>query len=855
MERKLPALSLVVLVGPSGSGKSTFAARHFRPSEVLSSDWFRSRVRDDENDMSGNADAFEALHFVARKRLAAGLLTVIDATNVQREARAPLVALAREFHVVPVAIVLGVPQRIALERNASRPERVDSEHYVRKQYADLRRSLGRDALGALRREGFASVHVLGSLEEIDGATFVREPLWTDRRVERGPFDIIGDVHGCLAELTTLLDRLGYVVTQSGGRAHPQGRRVVLLGDLVDRGPRNVDVLRLARRLVADGTALCVPGNHDRKFLRWLQGREVRISHGLERSIAEVEALPADVQASFRRESAEFLDGLISHFVLDEGRLVVAHAGMKREMQGRASPTVRDFALYGETTGEIDEYGLPVRANWAADYRGEALVVYGHTPVPRAEWLNNTICIDTGCVFGGRLTALRYPELELVDVPAEREWYPPIRPLNAEGSALSAQHEHDDVLDLSDVTGKRIVESRLFRGITLSESETGAALEAMSRFATNPRWIAHLPPTMSPPETSSIDGFLEHPDEALGYYRDAGVRKVICQEKHMGSRAIVVVCRDADTARERFGVLDDGEGAVLTRTGRRFFDASDRERAFLERVRAALSAAGFWERFASDWFVLDCELMPWSAKAQELLREQYAAVGAAATSALPRVVSVLEAATSRTSDCAPLVEKFRRIASSAESFVSAYRRYCWPVADLGDLRLAPFHLLAAEGRVFVDETHEWHMRTLAELAAVDPPWFVATPWRSVDFDDPKSADDAVAWWRELTERGGEGMVVKPWDFVVRGRRGLLQPAVKCRGREYLRIIYGPDYTADEHLSRLRQRGVGRKRALALREFALGIEALERFVRREPLRRVHECVFGVLALESDAVDPRL
>ena len=196
------------------------------------------------------------------------------------------------------------------------------------------------------------------------------------------------------------------------------------------------------------------------------------------------------------------------------------------------------------------------------------------------------------------------------------------------------------------------------------------------------------------------------------------------------------------------------------------------------------------------------------------------------------------------------------AAAARRYEEAYRRYSWPVSSLADLRLAPFHLLATEGAVHASRDHAWHMETLARACrAHQSGVLLETAWRVVDVTDPASEGEAIAWWEELTGRGGEGMVVKPLEFVARGPRGLVQPAVKCRGREYLRIIYGPEYTLPENLDRLRKRGLSAKRSLALREFALGIEALERFVRREPLRRVHECVFGVLAMESEAVDPRL
>ncbi|HEX5270786.1 MAG TPA: polynucleotide kinase-phosphatase, partial [Gemmataceae bacterium] len=506
MRLTIPELSLVALIGPSGSGKSTFARRHFRPTEVLSSDYCRGLVRDDEADQEGTADAFAVLHFIAARRLAAGRLTVIDATSVQPEARQPLVSLARQYHCLPVAVVLDLPEELCHERNRQRPERQFGPHVIRQQRQQLRRSLGR-----LQREGFRHVYVLTSPEEVEAAEVERQPLWCNLKNEHGPFDVIGDVHGCCAELEELLRRLGYekreerpglALSPGPVYAHPAGRKAVFVGDLVDRGPRVLDVVRLARNMVEAGTALCVPGNHDMKLMRKLRGRDVKVSHGLECTLAEIEALPADVRDGFVRELAEFLDSLVSHLVLDDGKLVVAHAGMKEDMQGRGSGKVRDFALYGETTGETDEFGLPVRLNWAAEYRGRATVVYGHTPTPEAEWLNRTINIDTGCVFGGKLTALRYPEKELVSVPAARTYADPVRPLvGRPGSALTAQQEHDDLLDMADVLGKRIIATRLRSSVTIREENAITALEVMSRFAADPKWLIYLPPTMAPCATS------------------------------------------------------------------------------------------------------------------------------------------------------------------------------------------------------------------------------------------------------------------------------------------------------------------------------------------------------------------
>ncbi|HEV2328308.1 MAG TPA: hypothetical protein VGY56_05920 [Verrucomicrobiae bacterium] len=321
---------------------------------------------------------------------------------------------------------------------------------------------------------------------------------------------------------------------------------------------------------------------------------------------------------------------------------------------------------------------------------------------------------------------------------------------------------------------------------------------------------------------------------------------------MGSRAVNIVCRDEDAARKHFGVTGEGIGICYTRTGRRFFDNAALEKELLEGVRSNVTAAHYWEEFKTDWLCLDCESMPWSAKAQELLKQQYAAVSASARAALSAEVAALEQAVAAGLETGQLLVQTVARQKMVSDYVEAYRRYCWPVNSVNDLKLAPFHLLATEAKVHVDKPHDWHMETLAKLAG---DIIIARPFHVIDVTDAESEAKGIRWWEELTARGGEGMVVKPLEFIARNRRGLIPPAIKCRGREYLRIIYGPEYTAPENLERLRARGLSTKRSLALREFALGVESLERFVRQEPLRRIHEAVFGVLALESEPVDPRL
>lgn len=847
-------LSLVVLVGASGSGKSTFARTHFAPTEVISSDFCRGLVADDENDQGASRDAFDVLHYIAGKRLAAGRLTVVDATNVQQDGRRQLVELARAYDVLPIAVVLDVPEDVCAARNATRTDRADMKrHVIARHTRELRRSLRH-----LEREGFRKVHVLRGVAEVEGANVVREKRFNDLRHLTGPFDIVGDIHGCASELESLLCELGYV-----DGVHPEGRTAVFVGDLVDRGPDTPGVLRRVMGMVKAGTALCVPGNHENKLGRWLAGRTVQHTHGLAETVEQLEAESEE----FRAEVREFVRGLVSHYVLDGGKLVVCHAGLPEKYHGRTSGRVRSHALYGDTTGETDEFGLPVRYPWAEDYRGKAAVVYGHTPVPTATWLNNTICLDTGAVFGGKLTALRWPERELVEVPAERVWYEPARPL-----ATEAPGGHEGrPLDLADVHGRRTVETRHTGRITVREENAAAALEVMSRFAVDPRLVPYLPPTMAPTATSEVPGFLEHPAEAFAQYAADGVERVVCEEKHMGSRAVVLVCKDAEAARARFGVEDTRDtavtgtavtgtavtGSLYTRTGRPFFDSREMTEEVLGRVRDAVGAAGLWDELGTDWLLLDAELMPWSLKASGLLRSQYAAVGAASGAVFPPALGALETAAARGIDVGGLLTRQRGRAADAAAFTDAYRRYCWSTDGLEGVRLAPFQVLAAQGRSMAGVPHDQQLALIDRMVEHDVSGLLRTTRRLyVDTGDPESVRAGVDWWLEMTGRGGEGMVVKPVGALVRDAKGrLVQPGVKCRGREYLRIVYGAEYTRPENLAVLRRRSLGHKRSLAVREYGLGLEALERLGEGEPLWRVHEAVFGVLALESEPVDPRL
>jgi protein phosphatase len=857
MKISVPEASLVLLVGPSGSGKSSFAHKYFNKYEIVSSDVCRGMISNDENNQSATQEAFELLQFVVAKRLDKGLLTVVDATNVQASARKSLIELARKHHALPAAIVLNLPQKLCEARNAARTDRNFGKHVIPQQVRQLKSGLKK-----LKREGFRKIHIFNTEEEVNALEGIeREKLYSNKKEVRGPFDIIGDVHGCYDELEFLMTNLGYQITrvEDDSRSygfqvtHPEGRRLIFVGDLVDRGPKSPEVLRIVMSMVKSGLAFCVAGNHDVKLQKKLNGKKVSLTHGLAETMEQLENEPE----AFKKEVKEFLYSLISHYVFDGGQLVVAHAGLRAEMHGKASAAVRAFCLYGETSGEIDEYGLPVRYNWAEEYRAKAMVVYGHTPIPKAEWLNNTINIDTACVFGGQLTALRYPERELVAVDAKEVYFEPLRPIiENEEEGMSQQQESEELLNVKDFLGKQIIETELLNRVTIKEEQSIAALETMSRFAVHPKWLIYLPPTMSPPETSSLEDYLEHPLEAIQYYKKKGIKQLICEEKHMGSRVMIVICKNQATVVERFGLKKDQLGICYTRSGRNFFEDTQLEQAFIKKVHQGLTQADFWNRFQTNWVALDCELMPWSAKAQALIQNQYAAVGAAARQGLSSVKASLQQAKSRNIEgLEQLEEKFHSKSQNIQSYTEAYQQYCWEVNGIEDYKLAPFHILATEGAVHFDKTHLWHMEEIALLRAEDPSLFKETSYKVINLEQKEDIEMAVQWWLDLTENGGEGMVLKPMDYISFGKGGLLQPAIKCRGRKYLQIIYGPEYLRPENLKRLKHRKLNMKRSLALREFALGYEALKNFVENKPLREVHQAVFGLLALESEAVDPRL
>ena len=423
----LPRDAAVLILGSAGSGKSTFARAHFAESQVLSSDRFRAMISDDEGNQGASSAAFDILHRLLDYRLLWGRLSVVDATNLKPSARQPLLDRIRRHGRPAVAIVLDPGLEVCRERNARRTSRVVDAHVL-----ELHQNLIRQALEELPREGFAAVCHLSSAEMIDAVRLEVEAPAYDRRKLAGPFDIIGDVHGCLDELLDLLVKLGYGLSPAFDRydrptyevVPPEGRTLLFVGDLPDRGPDSPGVIRLAMRMAEQGKALAVRGNHDDKLYRKLMGRDVSLGEAIRKTLEQLDGEPPEWVA----EARDYLGRMPIHLVLAGGDLLVAHAGLTADLHGRETDRVRAFALYGATDGRRDEFGLPVRLNWAANYAGRPDVIHGHVPVRRAEWVNRTIDVDTGCCFGNELTALRWPEREIVSVPARQIYAIPPRPL-------------------------------------------------------------------------------------------------------------------------------------------------------------------------------------------------------------------------------------------------------------------------------------------------------------------------------------------------------------------------------------------------------------------------------------------
>ncbi|TCI27732.1 polynucleotide kinase-phosphatase [Exiguobacterium sp. SH5S4] len=864
MQIQLPYAGIVLLVGPSNSGKSTWLKRlienkTIRPSEVVSSDDYRNLVGDVEHiDWKGHpsdeadalyeayqnisTEAFALMTSLIEARARLNKLTIIDATHLYASDRKKYIELARRLHQPVYALVLDIDQVTLLERDQQR-DFPRGGRRVKQQVQVFNREKR-----SMKREGFDQLHIVADVEKVELVRPMNNPLHIS--ADHG-IDVIGDIHGCFDEFIELLGRLGYSENEEGLYVHPEGRTFLSLGDIMSRGPKSLETIRFFVRHVEAGLANMIDSNHGWKVLRWLEGRNVTMKHGDELFVEELNVFEeengAELTEALRSSIKRLLKNAPSHYVLtkhDIPTAVCVHAGIRDEFIGKSSRDISDFCRYGDNDG-FDDSGKPIRKDWTVQHHSKMLIIWGHDPRQRPLRLNQTINIDQGVVFGGNLTAFRYPEQTFVQVEANQD-YAQVD----DNPLVTLETKRLDPPNIGKFMNGYTVETEAFGTIHVSKETIEPSIDLVSHHTVPLEELVYVPPTMSPtPKPAAEAGYLEHPDEAIAYYREHGITRLIAEKKHMGSRAILLVFKDEDAAERTIGRRT--KGIIYTRSGRRFFE-SEQELEVVTRLHQSLISHEYFTTHQTEFVLLDAEILPWNLKARDLIRNQYAHVAEQALLDREQLKHALESAVDRVEGVRDWYTEVNQKLEQAETFKQAFQTYCWDVEDINAIKIAPFHVLAHSEETFFDKTHEWHMGMNQRFADMDE-LFLATEYRLIE--DPDTANDVIEWWKAMTEEGHEGIVIKPDRFLTQVDGKLIQPAIKVRGRKYLSIIYGMDYLEPENLKRLKKRNVSKKQKLALREFALGMEGIKRFVHREPLERYHECVLATLAMEAEPVDPRL
>lgn len=832
----IPEFSLLVLIGAPGSGKSTFARNHFHPSEVLDLDVFLEMVGD-ENVAARTEDAIDSLAYILEKRLKNKLLTVVDAPNVSQKERKAFRQLSRKYHCPLVAAAFALPADLCLARARAAAPGLDAV-----QLRGLAMRVPQEA-GFLKSEGFDSVTVFQSDAEAEAVQVQRRPLPSNMKGEKGPFDILGDVHGCLAELKALLAQFGYV-EQQGKWSHPEGRRLVFVGDLVHKGPDTVGVLRLSMALAEQEMAFFVLGNHDARLARKLAGEEVEMIAGMAGALEELEKEPG----AFRAQVQAFLEGLPHHLELDGGKLVVAHAGLRADMVGRTGPQVEAFSLYAHTLGEVDELGWPVSFDWAEEHKEPAILVHGHVPVPKAAWQGQTLNLDTGCVYGGFLSALRYPERKIAAIAAEETYAAPKRPLNWTEGGETEEKDRSNLLPYAAFAGRNLAGTRYKYFVTLKEELAMPAMEAISRSRIDPRWMIYLPTFFSPTKSSKSPAFLEHPQDAFSYYRKKGMEKALIHDEGLGRRAVVVLCRDGEVAKRRFGVSAASLGAVYGPLGQAIFDEREEERDFLERLHGAVTEAGFWQDLETDWLALEGEMAPWGRGRGAGMVDFLAGVGESGLGSLEAAVAALSKAADRGVDLGALSGQTQvRLERLADYKATG------AVSLAGETHFYAWHLLGSEGRTYETRSQAWHLDMLGKLSR---PGFCSLPaYRWIDLENEMEMREGAKFWMERTAETRASMLLKPEHLLVEGGADLVQPGILVRGKTALRRIFGPEYDDPRYLEEFKRRSLKDKRMQVVRQFALGWECLHSFVEGQEHEQIFPRFFTGLSLNAVELDARL
>ena len=859
MQIHLPHAAIVLCIGPSNSGKSTFlqqlvAEGIISQTEIVSSDTCRMLVADqDFIDFTGTSqqeanllyemynaisiETFQMMEQMIIARAKLNRLTFVDATHLQADQREKYFKIAKQQHIPIYGIVFDTPLDILLARDANRkqPRGVNRVKQQARKFKDEKRFI--------KKEPYTRLYTVKD-EQVE---VIRHASPLKIEVGNG-IDIIGDIHGCYDEMMVLIKRLGYV-EQGGLYIHPQGRRLLSVGDIMSRGPKSLATMRFWLTQIEAGLSYMTDSNHGWKIARWLEGHAVNLTHGDELVEQEFKLYEQEHGVEETKNvKARFVKMLLnapSHYILVEnglGKTIVTHAGIRDHYIGKTSPRIRDFCRYGEIIGESDT-GRPIRGDWFLQHQTSELIVWGHDPKVKPYKINNTINIDQGVVFGGELTAFRYPEQTFEAVKAYKNY------TGHEGNPLlEAKAKRFSPPNIQSFINGFEVETTHGGKVYVQEGNAKAAMDTISHFTLPLEQLIYIPPTMSPtPTTSSLDDYLEHPSEAFSYYKKNGITKLIAEKKHMGSRAVLLLFKNEKIAKAMVDI--ETLGIITTRTGRAFFEQATQQK-IVRQLHDELLAKNYFDNMNTDFVLLDAEILPWNLKAQSLIDAQYAHVAEHALMDRQKVLQKLQATNSI--DVSHWKGEYEEFMRNAVRFDAVYQNYCWPVEDTSAIQIAPFHVLAHSNETCFHQPHTWHM-DMNRLLAQDSKLFIETEFKLIENEQDEEA--VIQWWEEMTALGHEGIVIKPQQFLPKNKGKLVQPAIKVRGREYLRIIYGMDYTDKDQLARLKKRNPSKKMKHALQEFALGLEGIERFVQGESVARIHECVLATLALESDAVDPRL
>lgn len=837
LTQRIPDPALIVISGGNRDARQEVTQRLFAKEERMFVDDLYQWIPEIKNPGANSVDTDleEVFLSIIRLRLKRNRMTVIDIEGRSRSFRSELVRLGKRYHLEPVWIVLcseGNPPAENFERTC-------------------------------RQEGFREVW-FADVEQTQKLEVVRTKSPTLFLNWKGPFDIIGDVHGCFEELLSLLKELGYSWEgdpwnpEAGLKLQTASRRFpVFVGDLVDRGPYPKETLKLVMHLCRTGQAGAVPGNHDEKIARALSGVQFRKR---DEDFARTLKLASADGDEFMEAVAEWIHSMPSHMVLDEGKLVVAHAGSKRSHHGRNSKSIREFCLYGATTGKTDELGLPERLNWAAEYDGSAWVIYGHTPVSAPRWENRTVNIDTGCAYGGYLTALRYPEMETVSEPSRKEYavskrYLPLnhvlrRKLASQEKPLSSVENHENAAIAGGffVGGKKYQSWEDFIGleevdagrrgvIALRGEKVRAAIDWLKANHWSEDIEGFVPPSVVAAEANSTSSELECPSSVFRYLKNNRSTMAVCSSWIPGPISIVKLKRESSNGVKR--------GSIL------------------ERLEKALSNSGFWERSSANQALFEMVIDDRAGRGRQKSSERKLKDWVQESQALAEVGMF---------DTRAILERLNRAMEHGNDLVALTARYQktrerlvrfshWADSVLDSSNpsvcIHQMRLLATDQEVVLEQDHDRQEFLLGydSLREKDPKLFLERRIHRVILEDAVAMEQAIEQWKQETAGGAWGWQICPFEGAPAGKRGWIQPAIQCRGIEALQRLYGLDFVQDEQFETTRRRCIAARRTQAAKEWALAFEWLKRWKNGDPVWRLHECLVGILAVKAEPTDPRL